>query len=260
MTGRLVYSVMTVGLLTGGVVASAQTSEKARTVNDLGSGGGPVILVGCLQREADYRRQEGVGGVRAGMGNEYILVNTIIGSVLSVPEATCPTANTGAAVELTGGGERRLDKSLVGRWVEVSGILKKADLQGVVGTSGSVTSRPTGGDDPFGHDLKLREVNVESFRAVPVSVPVATRGTPEPEAPQVVTAEQPAAAADVQAPVQAQVEPEQLPRTASALPLVGAVGLLAFAATVVLRASSRRHVVRRGRLRRADEPRQPLRS
>jgi hypothetical protein len=241
-------SAVTAGLLTCGVAVFAQTSGQAQSVNDLGEEGGPITIVGCLQREPDYRRQEGTGGVRAGMGNEYILVNTTIGSLPSVPEATCTTTNTGAAVELTGGRERRLDKSLVGHWVEVSGMLKKAKLEGAVGTSGSVTPRPTGGFDPFGHDLKLREVNVESFRVVPVSAPLAARAAPEPAIepepapPQPVTPEQPAATTGVQA----QVQPEQLPHTASALPLTGTIGLIAFAGALALRAFGRWRVVGRG--------------
>jgi len=248
MTVRHAYSAMTAGLLTCAVAVFAQTGRQAQSVNDLGSAHSPITLVGCLQREADYRRQEGTGGVRAGMGNEYILVNTTIGSVPSVPEATCTTTNTGAAVELTGGRERRLDESLVGRWVEVSGTLKKAKLEGVVGTSGTVTPRPTGGFDPFGHDLKLREVNVDSFRVVPVSPPLAARAEPEPAIepepapPQAVTPEQPAATTGVQA----QVQPEQLPHTASALPVTGTIGLISLAGALALRAFGRRRVVGRG--------------
>ena len=249
MTVRHSCIAITAGLLTVGVAALAQTSGRTQSLNDLGSASSPITLVGCLQRESDYRQQEGTGGGRRGMSDEYILVNATIGSVPSVTERTCSTTDTGAAVELTGGGERHIDDSLVGHWVEVSGKLKHAKLEEAVGTSGTVIRRPTGGFDPFSHDLKLREVNVEFLRAVPVSAPLAARAEPEPAPviepepapPQAVTSaqpeEQPAATTGAQ---------EQLPRTASPLPLTGTIGLISLAGALALRALGRRRVLGRG--------------
>jgi len=235
--------------LTFGVAALVQTNGRAQSVNDLGPHSSQITLVGCLQHESDYRAQEGKGGAHGGLNDEYILVNTTIGSVPSVTEGTCSTTNTGAAVELTGGGERGLDISLVGRWVEVSGMLKKAKLEGAVGTSGSVAPRPTGGFDPFGHDLKLREVNVESFSAVPVVVPpLAARAEPAP-----AIEPEPAPPAPPQAVPYAPQEqpavtkaPEQLPHTAGPLPLTGTIGLISLAGALALRALGRRRVLGRG--------------
>lgn len=249
MTVRHSYGAITAALLTLGVAALAPTSGRAQSVNDLGPDSSPITLVGCLQRETDYRHQEGIGGGHRGESDEYVLVNTTIGSVPSVTEGTCPTTNTGAAVELTGGGERDISDSWVGHWVEVSGKLKHAKLEEAIGTSGTVILRPTGGFDPFGHDLELREVNVEAFSEVPVIVPLAARAEPapaiEPEPappapPQAVPyapPEQPAVAAPA---------PAELPRTASPLPLTGTIGLMSFVGALALRAFGRRRVLRRG--------------
>jgi hypothetical protein len=247
MTVRHSCSAITAGLLTFGVAALVQTSGRAQSVNDLGPDSSPITLVGCLQRETDYRHQEGTGGGRRGMSDEYVLVNTTIGSVPSVTEGTCSTTNTGAAVELTGGGERHIDDSLVGRWVEVSGKLKHASLEEVIGTSGTVIQRPTGGSR-FGHDLKLREVNVESFSAVPVIVPLAARAEPAP-----AIEPEPAPPAPPQAvpyaPPQEQpavtTAPKQLPHTAGPLPLTGTIGLISLAGALALRALGRRRVLGR---------------
>ena len=70
---------------------------------------------------------------------------------------------------MTGSRERELEP-WVGRVVQISGMLKEADVE-PVGTSGSV--EPTGGVDPLGQDLKLFEVNVTTFEAPRTAAPTA---------------------------------------------------------------------------------------
>jgi hypothetical protein len=125
--------------------------------------------VGCIQREADYRRQHdsgrgGVAGTGLGRGNEYILTNAMRMGSAAGTDMDCGTigATSGApgeAYELTGRAEPDLEP-YVGRRVAVTGMLKDADTK-PVGTSGDVAT-PTGGFDPLGQDLKLFELDVTS--------------------------------------------------------------------------------------------------
>ena len=177
----------------------------------------PVSLVGCIQREADYRRQHGSGkggflGFGGGLGNEYVLINTSPrrGS------RDCAGASGGEAYELTGSEEGDL-KTFVGQRVAITGTRKAAEID-------TVTGRPTGGRQA-GYDLRLFEVDVDSFRALPpVQTTTATR-----------VRERPARQLN-QAPIQRRQDVDaQLPGTASPLPLIGLVGLLSLAAGLTLR-------------------------
>ena len=129
-------------------------------------------------------------------------------------------------------------KGFVGRAVQITGTMKKAEVK-PVGTSGS--TQPTGGFDPLGQDLQLFEINVTSFdevgtlaQAAPgAPVPVADA---RPAAPQSRTA----APADGQTPattppVPASLATQPLPETASPLPLVGLLGLLSLVGAAGLR-------------------------
>ena len=65
----------------------------------------PVSLTGCIQREADYRRQHHSGkggflGFGGGLGNEYVLVNASRNPRRGFRD--CSTAVGGQAYELTG--------------------------------------------------------------------------------------------------------------------------------------------------------------
>jgi hypothetical protein len=155
----------------------------------------------------------GVLGTGLGRGNEYVLVDSA---------GDCGTLAPGAAAyELTGKGEKELAQ-LVGRRVEITGTLKGGDL--------TVDGRAEGGFDPIGQDLRLREVEIASFResglresgltlaqndssigiAEEDSLPVGTSGEQE--------------AVD-----------ESLPRTASPLALMGLIGLLSAGGGLSLR-------------------------
>jgi hypothetical protein len=189
----------------------------------------PISLIGCIQREADYRRQHGSGkggflGFGGGLGNEYVLIN----ASPRRGSRACATASGGEAYELTGSEEGDL-KPFVGQRVAITGTRKAAEID-------TATGRPTGGRQA-GYDLRLFEVDVESFRALP---PVQAR--------TVARLRQPAAAREseqlnenrsAQAPIQRRPDVDanvdHLPPTASPLPLIGLVGLLSLAAALTLR-------------------------
>lgn len=226
--------------LTLATAAFTQTTEQQET---------PITLIGCVQRESDYRQQRGSGrggpvGTGAGLGNEFVLVNAM--KVGGTPAATtsdtpCPaTTATGDAYELTGSRESELE-AFVGRRIEITGTLKRAET---VGTTGAGTPKPSGGVDPLGQDLELPEVNVTSFREPEAGAAAAPQPEPQPE-PQPQAA-QPTSPEAPQPPATTGVEPgttgveRQLPSTAGSLPLVGLVGLLSLGGALGIRALTRR--------------------
>lgn len=179
----------------------------------------PVSLTGCIQREADYRREHHSGkggflGFGGGLGNEYVLIN----ASPRRGSRDCATASGGEAYELTGSEEGDL-KPFVGQRVAITGMRKAAEID-------SVTGRPTGGRQA-GYDLRLFEVDVESFRALPVQTRTVARLRQVNES------------RSAQAPIQRRQDVDanvdQLPGTASPLPLIGLVGLLSLAAGLTLR-------------------------
>ena len=168
---------------------SQQQSGAATTQQNRSSLREPVTIVGCVQREADYRRTHdagrgGVAGTGVGAGNEFVLTSASMstggaaaaGSARTdadKPTATTGAAGGGAAYELTGPDEGQLAKHINKR-VEITGMLKAAE----VGTSGAPTGGPTAGTPPRGvdvtsKDLKLREVEVSSVKEVPGNCPAA---------------------------------------------------------------------------------------
>jgi len=180
----------------------------------------PISLTGCVQRETDYRRLHNSGkggflGFGGGLGNEYVLINASPNPRRGFRD--CATAVGGEAYELTGREEGDL-KPFVGQRVEIAGMRKAAEID-------ALTGRPTGGRQA-GYDLRLFEVDVDSFRALPpVQTTTVTR-----------VRERPAARQLNQAPIQRRQDVDaQLPGTASPLPLIGLVGLLSLAAGLTLR-------------------------
>jgi hypothetical protein len=201
-----------------------------------------VRLVGCVQREIDYRRahHSGKGGplaTGAGLGDEYILVNASSlapGEYAPAPINCSSGATTGEAYELTGGHEKSA-KPFLGHWVEVTGTMKKARV--VVGTSGTGAPRPTAGVDPLQQDLRLFEIEVSSVRDAVMAPIAAAPPEPAPE-PPIAANEPPPAAAPEPAPEPEPVATsgrEELPKTASPMPLVGLFGLLFIAAATAVR-------------------------
>ncbi len=211
MNTRVVYAVVTSAALSGAVALAQSNDQTARAIETEDT---PVTVVGCVQKESDYRRMNdsGAGGVLntgAGTGNEFVLVDSA---------GDCATLAPGAAAyELTGKGEPGL-KPFIGRRVEISGTLKGGDV--------TADGRAQGGFDPIGRDLQLRELSVSTFREEGV---VIARG---------------AADADF-APVPVGTSGEQeavdaLPQTASPLALAGLLGLLSAGGGLSVRAFRRR--------------------
>jgi len=163
---------------------------------------GTVTAVGCLVRG---------DAVRGGKKDKYTLARPRRGPVASVPEASC-TADPGAdALTIDNPEKGKITDAALGRWVEISGRLE------------SETDK-----DPD----NLRELDVATFRLVPVVIPPA----PPPPSP---TAAAPAPAPRAPEPTPAAAppppKPAQLPRTASPVPAIGLAGLLSLAAGLTLR-------------------------
>lgn len=245
---RAACNTIAAGVLMTCATAFAQTSQTP-TQTSAQTGTQPetsITLVGCLQREADYRREHAAGrggtlGTGAGLGNEFVLVNASIAAAgASTPSATtetdCKPGGAGEAYELTGNRERELEQ-FVGRRVEITGMLKRAETEpaGTAGTTG--TAKPTGGIDPMGQDLRLHEVNVTSFKEVGVKPPPLepeAAAAPEPEAAQ------PEPVQPEPQPTGTSGLPAELPQTASPLPLAGLIGLFSFGAALGIRSVARR--------------------
>lgn len=229
MAIRHACGVIAAALLSGATVFAQSPSQTWTAITDQEETA--ITVVGCLQKESDYRRQHDTGeggflGMGGGLGDEYILVNAFraghAGAAASA--AGCAAGAAGEAFELTGSREDDL-AAFVGRRVEITGMLKEADRE--VGTSGTV--RPEGGYDLLGRDLHLFEVEVTSFREAPVSVPIARA---EPVAPP--SAPEPAPLGSVRAPQLGQApavapEPIELPKTAGPVPFIALLGLLSVA-------------------------------
>jgi len=252
MGTRYIRSVLTLTIATSAFAGWQVTAASAQTGDDHKMA---VTAVGCLQSEREYRRNHEstkFAGTGVGLNDEYVLIDAVIGgpslNVEPITEAesstNCIAARAdGQAFELTGHGEDSLS-GLVGRRVVIHGMLKHAKHDtGPVGTSGTFTPEPTGGGSKLGSDLKLREINVESFSLVPVKAaatnepvilgapepPPAAAAEPEPQAP---------AAAAAPAPQQTAAAPA-LPKTASPLPTIALVGLLSLLGAGALRLLNR---------------------
>ena len=163
---------------------------------------GQVTAVGCLVRGT---------AVRGGKKDKYALARPRKGPVASVPEATC-TADPGAdALTIDNPEKGKITDAALGRWVEIGGRLERETDK-----------------DPD----NLRELDVASFRLVPVVIPpapataTAAAPPPAPRAPEPT----PAAAAAPPPP-----ETPKLPRTASPIPAIGLAGLLSLTAGLTLR-------------------------
>jgi len=163
---------------------------------------GTVTAVGCLVRG---------DAVRGGKKDKYTLARPKRGPVSSVPEASC-TADPGAdALTIDNPEKGKITDAALGRWVEISGRLERETDK-----------------DPD----NLRELDVATFRLVPVVIPPAP-----PPPPPTAAAPAPAPRAPEPTPAAAPPPPKpaQLPRTASPVPAIGLAGLLSLAAGLTLR-------------------------
>jgi hypothetical protein len=167
---------------------------------------GLVTVAGCLVRGNQ---------VRGGQDDKYVLANPRKGPIETVPEAACTPDPAGNALTLDNP-EGRVNESMVGRWVEVSGRLEKE------GSSNPNT---------------LRELDVHSARPVTVAAQRAANAPAEPVASAAADSPQPepAPARDAAIATSGRQADTELPRTASYGPAGGLVGLLALAASFMLR-------------------------
>jgi len=197
-------------VLASGMAVFAQTTEKrvpretqppSSSIAAQESARPQMTLVGCVQREADYRRAQAAGrggaaGTGAGVGNEFVLVAatrassaTAQASPTATPGAVGTSGSAGDAYELTGSGEGQLEQH-VGRRVEIVGTLKEGAsrertkvtagaAEPSPGAPGAPERKPTmerpGGLDIAGDDLNLREIEVLSVREAEGSCPAGDR-------------------------------------------------------------------------------------
>lgn len=160
---------------------------------------GLVTAVGCFVRGGDD-------------GEDYLLAHPKQGPVNSVQDETCTADASADALKLDNTKKSGMNDAILGHWIEINGRLEKET-----------------GDDPD----SLRELDVHSFRILPV---VPRRTAVAPPAPAYQPAplpEQPIARAPEPMPTVG--TSGELPRTASPLPLVGLIGTLFLAGGLGLR-------------------------
>ena len=201
MTIRRASSAITAGLLTCGLVAIALGRGSAQQASALPEKGGPITLVGCfLHMEV------------AGHGEKFVLVTPMLGPATSVTEATCTSTGT-QIVELDDMNRMlKVDRSKVGRWIEVNGRLAE------------------------GHHA-VRELHLNTYRFVPVVAPRVAEAAPAAPTPETIQPHPAPAPAPVSetTPTATTGVAEPLPSTASSLPLIGLIGFLALTGGLGLR-------------------------
>jgi len=138
-----------------------------------------VSVVGCVLREADYRKvhdagRGGAAGTGVGVGNEFVLAyaEATPGAAATGPSTPAAAAGvaTALAYELTGSNEG-MASNYVGRRAEVFGRLKGAETNTEGPTGGPTAGAPPRGVDVASKDLKLRELEVLTIRAAAGTCP-----------------------------------------------------------------------------------------
>src|SRR5688572_26107719 len=172
---------------------------------------GLITVAGCLQ----------LGGEN---GDRYVLANPRLGPIPNVPEGTCNVAVDDRALDLKDTAEHGMNQSMLGRWVEINGRLEKE-------TDNDLTN--------------LREIEVRSFRMVPVIPPPVI--PPRAEAPPAPVPLAQAEPQPVTPPAETIAPPEEqpigttgviettLPKSAGLLPAIGLLGLLSLTGGLGLR-------------------------
>lgn len=133
-----------------------------------------VTVVGCVVREADYRKARdagkgGVAGTGVGVGNEFVLTNA---SMATAPTGSAVgTSGAAAAYELTGSNENQAEQ-FIGKRVEISGKLKAAEAGAAGPTGGPTAGQPPSGVDVASKDLKLRELEITTVKATTGTCPM----------------------------------------------------------------------------------------
>jgi hypothetical protein len=194
MKSTLPYAISAAVLLAGNMAVFAQatpqapasppkpTTQTPTTPQQSGaSASQTVTVVGCVQREEDYRKANNLGrggaaGSGVGAGNEFVLANAMMpsGAAGGAAAPSAPTGTGGAtsstAYEVTGPNEGQLAQH-VGRRVEITGMLKPAETGAAGPTGGPTAGAPPRGVDVASQDLKLRELEVTSVRTATGTCP-----------------------------------------------------------------------------------------
>src|SRR5687767_5639503 len=189
---------LTAVLLTCGVTAVAPAYAQNSALLPAEESGW-VTVAGCLQP-------------RGTKPNKFALANPMP-AVASVTEERCNAPVDSRAFELDDPEESGINEALIGRWIEIYGKLER-----------ETSTNPD----------NYRELDVKSFRLVPVVRPRAEAAAPAP-LPQF----EPPAARPVEIPV-ATSGTTELPKTASPLPVAGLLGLLSLAGAFAVRSLSSR--------------------
>ena len=156
-------AVLAATLFTAAVGAQTPTQPPAQPPSTPAAtqSGQQVKLIGCIQRESDYRqaRDKGRGGVAGtgiGAADEFVLTN----ASMATQGLKSDAGPIDPAYELTGANESKA-KEFVGKRVEISGTLKPAETTATgTPTGGASAGRPPTGVDVASQDLKLRELEV----------------------------------------------------------------------------------------------------
>ena len=127
-----------------------------------------ITVTGCVQRESDYRKERdkgrgGVAGTGVGAENEFVLIAATPGR--GTPSATETGAGAMTAYELTGANEK-LAAAHINHRVEITGMLKAAEVGARGATGGSTAGTPPKGVDVLSKDLRLRELEVTSVKMI----------------------------------------------------------------------------------------------
>ena len=207
--GRI--AVVTAAACVVSISAFAQSSSKTSSSKAQRQS---MTLTGCLMGEKDYKaRQSGkASSASAKADDEFVLVESTA--------ASCTETASGKAYRLVGKRSHDL-KQFVGHRIEITGAFEeKRDAQVAAGEKKS--SLPP-------------EVTVTSFREVTASVAPAPAAVAS-AAPEPAPAPEPSPAPESTV---ARNEPpaarQDLPKTASSLPLVGLIGLVSLTAAFGLR-------------------------
>jgi LPXTG-motif cell wall-anchored protein len=209
MTIRHEAGVIAGVLLTFGISVFTPATGRAQDAFQLPDKGSIVTVTGCF------------GYID---GPHYVLASPTMDPVTSVPNATCEV--TGPLIKLDDIKQNGLDKSMVGRTLQVTGRVGKAYDE---------------------HPNRIRKLDISSAMFVPVVPPRAAEVIimPAPVQPAAPVAPQ-------AAPPMVQEQPvgttgtvrTELPKTATSLPLVGLIGLLSLAGGLTLHLFSRRRLGR----------------
>jgi LPXTG-motif cell wall-anchored protein len=219
---RIAGSIATTFIVSAAAFAQAAfaQSEKAAppSSTQAENAGGSMTVVGCLIREADYRKAHNLGkgalgGV--GLGDEFVLVDAMpaSNSTAAPSSGTCTETGAGKAYRTTGKLEEQL-KPFVGHRIEVTG---QFDHERDAKTAAGET------DAKLPPEIRIASYRAASGRQAPATASAAPASPPAAQQPPVGSA--PQTVASNQAP-----ERQNLPKTATNEPLIALIGLMCLSA------------------------------